>query len=155
MKPNNTLDLFTTRIPVYRVELVHERSITTDVVTSPAEVAPLACEYLKRADREHFVVVMLATNLRIIGFHTVHIGSISASVVRVADVFKAPILANAASVIVLHNHPSGNPEPSREDIRISNKLVEAGKLLECPVLDSLIVTHEGKYTSLAERGLLS
>ena len=108
-----TLDLFTSRIPVYRVELVCERLMDGPVVTTPAEVAPVACDFLKRADREHFVVMMLATNARIIGIHTAHIGSLSASVVRIADVMKAAILANAASIVVFHNHPSGAPRSAQ------------------------------------------
>lgn len=154
MKANNTLDLFRTQIPVFRVELVCERTFDGPIVTTPAEVAPVACEYLKRADREHFIVIMLATNARIIGINTAHIGSLAASIVNTREVFKPAILANAASIIVAHNHPSGNLEPSREDVRVSKRLVEAGKLLEIPVLDSLIVTQSGQYTSLAERGLL-
>lgn len=154
MTMNNTLDLFTSRISVYRVELVCERMMDGPIVTTPGDVAPIACDYLKRADREHFVVLILATNGRVTGIHTAHIGSLSASIVRVADVFKVAILANAASIVVFHNHPSGNLEPSQEDIRITKRLIEAGKLLEVPVLDHLIVGHNGRYTSLAERGLL-
>lgn len=155
MNTSKTLDLFTDQIPVFRVELVRERTFNGPIVTTPSDVARVACEYLKRADREHFIVIMLATNARVIGINTAHVGSLSASIVNAREVFKPAILANAASIIVAHNHPSGNLEPSREDIRVSKRLVEAGKLLEIPVLDSLIVTSDGRYTSLAERGLLS
>lgn len=68
--------------------------------------------------------------------------------------FKAAVLANAAALIVVHNHPSGNPEPSREDIRITRQLVEAGRVMGIPIHDHLIIV-DGGYTSLAERGLLS
>lgn len=140
-------------VPVFRVELVRERELVAPTVRSPHDVGPLLCEYLARADREHFVLVMLATSGRIIGLHTVHIGTLNASLVHVPDVFKAAILANAAAVIVAHNHPSGNLEPSAADVQITRQLVEAGKLLAIPVHDHLIIGH-GSYVSLCERGLL-
>jgi DNA repair protein RadC len=105
--------------------------------------------FAERSDRE----VFLATNNTLIGVHIAHVGSLAASVVGVPEVFKTAILANAAAIIVAHNHPSGNYETSCEDIRISRQLKEAGKLLGIAVHDSLIVTHLG-YTSLAERGVL-
>src|SRR5690606_34113621 len=141
--------------PIYQVKLVRERLVKTPTVCSPAEVAPIACDYLKEADREHFIVILLSTNNQIVGINTVHIGSLQACIVAVREVFKPAILANAAPVIVAHNHASGNVEPSREDIAISKRLVEAGRLLEVEVVDSLIVGHDGKYTSLAERGLIA
>ena len=139
-------------IPVYAIQLVAERVMDGPVVKSPSAVAELLVEYLARADREHFVVVLLATNHRVLGIHTCHIGTLSASLVRIADVFKPAILANAASIIVGHNHPSGNVEPSREDIALTRRLVEAGQLFDMPVRDSIIVSTSGDYTSLAERG---
>ena len=147
-------ELVSNQVPVFRVELVCERVWNGPVVASPEQVARVACEYLKRADREHFIVLLLATNCRLIGVNTAHVGSLAASVVRVADVFKAAILANAASVVFAHNHPSNNLEPSQEDLRVTRRLVEAGRLLDVPVLDHLITGHDGRYTSLAERGLL-
>lgn len=142
-------------VPVFRVELVQERAFEAPVVTGPADVAPLACEYLRGADREHFVVVLLATNGRVIGLHTAHIGSLTASVASAREVFKVALLANAAAIVIVHNHPSGNTEPSREDVRVSRRLARAGELMEVVVHDSIIVGLGGQYTSLAERGLLS
>jgi DNA repair protein RadC len=75
--------------------------------------------------------------------------------VSARDVFKAAILANAAALICAHNHPSGATEPSRQDIRITKQLMEAGKLLDIPVHDHLIIGFDGAYTSLAERGLMT
>jgi len=149
MTMSNTTD----SVPVYAVQLVRERLFDGPVVRQPSDVARLICDYLDRVDREHFVVVLLATNHQVIGIHTCHIGTISASLVRVADVFKVAILGNAACIIVAHNHPSGNTEPSREDINITRRLVEAGALFDIPVRDSIIVATGGDYTSLAERGL--
>jgi DNA repair protein RadC len=144
-----------TGVPVFRVELVQERTFDAPVVTGPADVAPLVCQYLRGADREHFVVVLLATNGKVIGIHTAHIGSLTASIASTREVFKVALLANAAAIVVAHCHPSGNLEPSREDVRVSRRLVAAGELMEVAVHDSLIVGLEGTYTSLAERGLLS
>lgn len=140
-------------VPVYAIRLVSERMMDGPIITTPTGVAKLACEYLANLDREHFIVILLATNGKVIGIHTCHIGSLSASLVRPADVFKVAILGNAASIIVAHNHPSGNLEPSREDIQITQQLVDAGKLMQLPVRDSLIVTSDGDFTSLAERGV--
>lgn len=139
---------------VYRVELVRERERTHYTVSRPDEVAVLVSDYLARVDREHFVVVLLATNNEFIGLHTAHIGSLSASVVGVADTFKVAILANAAAIIVAHNHPSGNLEPSQADIKISRRLHKAGEILGIPLHDSLVVGHDGEFVSLAERKLL-
>ena len=141
--------------PVFSVRLVRERSLDTPIVTTPEDVAQVFSEYLADCDREHFVVAFLSTRNQLIGLHTCHIGALAASIVSVRDVFKAAILANAASIIVAHNHPSGNLDPSAEDLRISLKLAEAGKLMEVPVLDSLVIGFDGRFTSLAERGLIS
>lgn len=141
-------------VPVFRVELVQERSFEAPVVTGPADVAPLVCQFLRGADREHFVVVLLATSGKVIGLHTAHIGSLTASIASARDIFKVALLANAAAIVVAHCHPSGNVEPSREDVRVSRRLVAAGELMEVVVHDSIIVGLEGAYTSLAERGLL-
>lgn len=141
-------------VPVFRVELVQDRTFDGPVVTSPQDVARLACRFLERADREHFLVILLATSGRVIGINTAHVGSLSASIVCAREVFKPAILANAAAIVVAHNHPSGSLEPSREDVQTSKQLVAAGQLLSIHVHDSLIVTRGGRYTSLAERGLL-
>jgi len=82
----------------------------------------------------------------------VSIGSLDASIVHPREVYKVAILANSSSIIVCHNHPSGDPTPSREDINVTKMLKEAGELLGIPVLDHIIVGSEGAYYSLKERG---
>lgn len=141
--------------PVFRLELVKERTLSAPVITSPADVAALLAGYLGRCDREHFVVVMLSAANQVIGISTVSVGSLTATIVNARETFKAAILANARSIVVAHNHPSGNLEPSREDVAVSKGLADAGKLLDIPILDSLIIGHDGRYTSLVERGLLN
>jgi DNA repair protein RadC len=140
-------------LPLYRVELVRERDVDMPAICGPDDAAAVAGRFLERADREVFLVLLLATDNSLIGIHAAHTGTISACVVGAREVFKCAILANAAAIIVAHNHPSGNLEPSREDIRITRQLAEAGRLMGVPVHDSLIISHRG-HTSLAERGLI-
>ncbi len=122
-------------------------------VCSPADVAAVYGPRLRDLRREVFVVVHLNTANVILGDHTVSEGGLAASIVEPRAVFQRAILENAASIVCLHNHPSGNPEPSREDVQITKQLVEAGKLMGVPVHDHLIIAGRG-YTSLAERGLM-
>ena len=99
------------------------------------------------------MIVLLDTSDTVVGLAQISVGGLAASIVEPRQVFKTAILANAAAIICLHNHPSGNPEPSHEDIRITQQLVEAGKLLGIPIHDHIIIA-EKTYTSLAERGLM-
>jgi DNA repair protein RadC len=122
-------------------------------VTCPADVAAVYGPRLRDLKREVFVVVYLNTANVITGDHTVSEGGLAASIVEPRAVFQRAILENAAAVICLHNHPSGNPEPSREDVAVTRQLVEAGRLMGIPVHDHLIIAGAG-YTSLAERGLM-
>jgi DNA repair protein RadC len=122
-------------------------------VCSPEDVAAVYGPLMRDLKREIFKVVLLNTANVIVGDHTVSEGGLAASIVEPRAVFQRAVLENAAAIICLHNHPSGNPEPSREDIRITKQLVEAGKLMGIPVHDHLIIAG-GTYTSLAERGLL-
>ena len=122
-------------------------------VASPEDVAAVYGPLMRDLKKEIFKVVLLNTANVIIGDYTVSEGGLAASIVEPRAVFQQAILENAAALICLHNHPSGNPEPSREDIRITRQLVEAGKLMGVPVHDHLIIAGAG-YTSLAERGLM-
>jgi len=102
---------------------------------------------------ERFVVFILNSKNTVQGVEVVSEGTLNASLVHPREVFRSAVLGLGASIIVAHNHPSGNPEPSREDIQITKQLVEAGKILDIPLHDHIIFTEEG-YTSFAERGLL-
>ncbi|MEM0960917.1 MAG: JAB domain-containing protein [Bacteroidota bacterium] len=148
-------------VPLYTTRLVRERTFTfptRDQVRSPSAAAVVLGEYFSDRDREEFVVAFLDTASTLTGLHVASVGGLAASIVEPRQVFKAAVLANAAAVLLAHNHPSGNPEPSREDVAITRQLVEAGKVMGIPVHDHLILTdHDGgkpTYTSLAERGLL-
>ena len=97
---------------------------------------------------------MLDTKNHIIAAHEVTRGSLNASIVHPREVFKAAVMANASSIICFHNHPSGNPNPSREDLAVTDRLVKAGKILDIPVLDHIIIGDPGEYISLKDRGMM-
>ena len=143
-------------IPIYRVTLVREGKMPTyeSRIRSSANAHTVLQEYLDGVDREHFVVMLLDQKNQVIGLHTVSIGSLTASIVAPREVFKVAILANCASILLAHNHPSGDCQPSKEDRAITARLVEAGKLLGISVLDHLIISGTGKYLSFADEGLL-
>jgi DNA repair protein RadC len=123
-------------------------------VSSPADVATVYGPLLRDLPREVFMTVHLNTANFVIGDYTISEGGLSASIVEPRAVFRQAILENAASIICIHNHPSGNPEPSREDIAVTRQLVEAGRVIGIPVHDHLIIAGT-EYTSLAERGVMS
>jgi len=103
--------------------------------------------------QEVFGILILNTKNKIVAVHEISRGALNSSVVHPREVFKPAVLHNAAAIICFHNHPSGDPEPSREDIEITKRLVEAGKILGIEVLDHIIVSDEG-YTSLKGRGVM-
>jgi DNA repair protein RadC len=144
------------RIPVYRVTLVREGKMPTyeSRIRSSATAHTVLQEYLDGVDREHFVVMLLDQKNQAIGLHTVSIGSLTASIVAPREVFKVAILANCANILLAHNHPSGDPQPSKEDRAITQRLKEAGALLGINVLDHLVIGAEGRYFSFADENLL-
>jgi DNA repair protein RadC len=123
------------------------------VVKSPDDVAALLLPRFRFETREHFLAVLLSTKNHVIKTPVISIGSLNASIVHPRELFREAINARAASVILAHNHPSGDPTPSPEDISLTRKLKEAGQLLDIPVLDHLIL-GDGKYVSLKEKGIL-
>jgi len=122
-------------------------------ITSPRDFFDLFLPVFKEEPVEIFIVAWLSTANRIIGFEKVSVGNLNSSIVDPRSVFRSSIVANSASIIVAHNHPSGNPEPSEEDISITKKLVESGKILGVHVFDHLIFV-EDTYTSFVERRLI-
>ena len=141
-----------TRVPAYKVQLVRETSVTMpERLTSPDKVAKACVDYLGNYDREHFIVILLNTKARIIGVNTVSIGSLNASIVHPREVFKPAVILGAASVILVHNHPSGDPSPSQEDLEVTKRLADAGRILGITVLDHLII-GDNCYFSFKERG---
>jgi DNA repair protein RadC len=121
-------------------------------INSPADAAALVQLEMQALEKEHLKVILLDTRNHVIEIREVYRGSLNASVVRVSEVFTPAVRRNAASILVVHNHPSGNPSPSPEDVAITKRLVEAGKLMEIEVLDHIII-GQGRYVSMKERGL--
>ena len=121
-------------------------------INSPADAASLVQYEMQALEKEHLRVIILDTRNHVIEIHGAFQGSVNTSVVRVAEVFTQAVRRNATSIIVVHNHPSGDPSPSPEDIAITKRIVEAGKLMEIEVLDHLII-GQGRYVSMKERGL--
>jgi len=111
-------------------------------------------EFLADTDREHFVILMLDQKNQVIGINTVSIGSLTASVVHPREVYKPAILSNCAALTLGHNHPSSDPQPSKEDRAITQRLKEAGALLGINVLDHLVIGTDGRYFSFADENLL-
>ena len=127
-----------------RVYLVREKTDGEIIrINNEEDAYELVKKELVSSDREIILSIMLTVKNELIGVETVSIGSVTASTTTPRDVFKSAILANAVSIILCHNHPSGDLTPSGEDIRITKQLIEAGELLGINVLDHLIVSHKG------------
>jgi len=122
-------------------------------ITSPEDVANLFIPILRDELKEKFIVVCLNSANKIIKQETISTGSLNSSIVHPREVFKVAIESSSASIILIHNHPSGNPEPSNEDIAITKKIVEAGKIIDIQVFDHLIIAGGG-FTSFVERRLI-
>jgi DNA repair protein RadC len=122
-------------------------------IRGPDDVLALLGRKLRKEAREHFLVLLLNARHEVLGRETVSVGSLNASIVHPREVFKPAILCSAASLVLVHNHPSGDPEPSEEDLAITKRLVEAGELLGIGVLDHVIVGSRG-IVSFRSRQLL-
>ncbi|HBA53939.1 RadC family protein [Syntrophorhabdus aromaticivorans] len=121
-------------------------------IRDPADVVKMVRAGLRDKAKEHFKLVLLNTRNRVIGISTISIGTLNASLVHPREVFKEAVVRSAASVILVHNHPSNDLEPSEEDIRITRRMVEAGKIMGIEVLDHIIITRY-QFVSLKAQGL--
>ena len=121
-------------------------------ITCPADAANLLMLQMSSLEQENLRVLLLDTKNRVLSSPTVYIGNVNSSIIRVSEVFREAVRENATSVIVAHNHPSGDPSPSPEDVQVTRSMVQAGSLLGIEVLDHLVIGHQ-KYVSLKERGL--
>ena len=147
------------RVNIMSVQMVKEKTLQYGVgpkqsISSPDEAAQLVQAYLGNPDRENLVVVCVNSKNMPIAINTVSIGSLNSSVVHPREVFKIAILANAAGIIVAHNHPSGDTTPSKEDRSITETLNQAGQILGIAVLDHVIVGNDENdaYYSFKEHG---
>ncbi|RKL64899.1 DNA repair protein RadC [Salipaludibacillus neizhouensis] len=124
------------------------------IVRSPEDAATIASTFISDEDREVFFVMCMNTKNRIIAVHRCHVGALNASVVHPRETFKSAILNNAASIIVSHQHPSQDVQPSMEDINVTKRLADCGKMLGIEVLDHVIVNAAAEYYSMKEKGHL-
>lgn len=122
-------------------------------ITSPEDVADIFIPILRDEVKEKFIVVCLNSANRIIKYEEISTGNLNSSLVHPREVFKVAIDNLAANIILVHNHPSGNPEPSREDIQVTKKLVEAGNIFEIKIFDHIIVAGNN-FTSFVEKRII-
>ncbi|MBU7008738.1 DNA repair protein RadC [Peptococcaceae bacterium DYL19] len=133
--------------------LAFEVSDPRKAIKSPRDVFDLLKERMRYLDREHFTAVFLNTKHHVITIETVSVGNLNSSLVHPRELFKNSIKRSAAALVLAHNHPSGDPSPSAEDVEITRRLVEAGKLIGIEVLDHIIIGENG-FTSLKEQGII-
>ena len=143
-------------IPRFDVRLVRDGRVATlepTIIRHPSDALPILDSELSELAYEKFVALALSTKNHVIAVLPVSSGSLNASVVHPREVFQRAILANCASLILAHNHPSGDPSPSPEDIALTRKLIDAGRFLDIPVIDHIVLGY-GRYVSFKECGLL-
>lgn len=148
------------QVPAKRVNIVSLRMVKESsllykdrCVRSPEDGYKLLKEFLGDVDREYFIVVCLDTKNQPTAINICHIGSLNASLVHPREVMKPAILSNAASILVGHNHPSGLPDPSQEDIQVTRRLKEAGNMIGIELLDH-IVMGDDSFVSLKDKGYI-
>lgn len=124
------------------------------VIRSPQDAADLMMPRLRYENKEHFIALLLSTKNHVLAIPTISLGSLNASVVHPRELFRAAINHSAAAVILVHNHPSGDPSPSQEDIALTKRLIEAGRILDISVLDHVII-GDGRYISFKEKGIIA
>lgn len=134
-----------------RLFSINEKDL--DAIRCPDDVVHLLMGEMRYLDKEHLKVVLLNVKNQVLSVEDVSIGSLNSSIVHPREVFKTAIRRSSGSVILVHNHPSGDPTPSREDINVTKRIVESGALLGIPVLDHIII-GDGKYISLKEKNLI-
>lgn len=122
-------------------------------INEPSTIANLYMDEMRYLQKEHFRIVLLNTKNQIIVTEEISVGTLNASIVHPRDVFKAAIKRNSNSMILIHNHPSGDPTPSNEDINITNRLIDAGNIIGIKVLDHIII-GDNRYISFKEKNLI-
>ncbi len=154
------------RVTKYKTKLVDGRKAVLEkdysvnypeldnIMSSPEQVAKLAKGYLRMHEEteEYMYMLCLNSKLKLNGLFEISHGNVNSSIVGTREVFQKALLGNAVSIILIHNHPSGDCTPSREDIRVTERLVEAGKIIGIDVLDHIIIGKD--YCSLKEKGYL-
>lgn len=144
------------RVDIVSIKLIKESSIQYigRKVSSPSDAANLVNDFLYDIDREVLVVVSLDTKNQPTNLSVCSMGSLNSSIVHPREVFKTAVLSNAASILIAHNHPSSDPTPSQEDINITKRLYESGKILGIDLIDHIIIGDKTKFVSLKEKGII-
>jgi DNA repair protein RadC len=132
-----------------RLLVSHEDKVQ---IRSPADAANLVMGEMSLLEQEHLRTILLDTKNHVMGIPTIYVGSVNTTMIRVSELFREAIRRNCPAIIMLHNHPSGDPTPSPEDVMVTKQAVEAGKLLDIELLDSLVI-GANRYVSMKERGL--
>jgi DNA repair protein RadC len=145
-------------IQVVKIQMIKESRMKYEFASSQI-ISPNVCvgifeKFIGLADREHSVMMCLDTKNKVISLITLSIGTLNVGLVHPREVFKSAILSNAASIILGHNHPSGDPEPSPEDIQMTERIAEAGRILGIELLDHIIIGDEGRFVSMKEKGFM-
>lgn len=133
--------------------LVAETQDARPVIKSPQAAAALVMEEMRYLDREHFRILLLSTKNHVIALETGFVGSLNSSLVHPRELFRTCVRRSAAAIILIHNHPSGDPTPSEEDIQLTRRLCQCGSLLGIDVLDHIII-GDGVYFSMKEKGII-
>jgi len=143
-------------IQIVSIKMVKEKNLEygDTQISSPKDCANIFKKFIGDYDREALVVLTLDTKNKINSITVASLGSVNSSIVHPREIFKTAILSNASSIIISHNHPSGNCSPSKEDISITSRLKECGRILGIELLDHIIVGEDNNYISLKEKGLL-
>jgi len=144
-------------IPLYTIRLVRDGNVKSHNVTiaSPADTHRVIAGMLADVDREQMLVILLDTKNKMIGVQVAFVGTINAINISMRELFKPAIVSSAASIIIAHNHPSGDPTPSPEDVAVTRDIVAAGKLLDIIVLDHIIIgvgQYGERFYSMNENG---
>ena len=131
----------------------HSNTEKSAKISSPADVSDLLMAELRYKKQEHFKAVILDTKNQVISIETITIGTLNASLVHPREVFNRAIKKSAYGIVLVHNHPSGHPEPSKEDLLLTERLVESGKIIGIGILDHVVI-GDGRFYSFKEQGLL-
>jgi len=151
LSKNQAITLYGSMLMIKRY-MVEERTKGV-IIRSPEDAADYVMQDMRNLNQEHLVALFLNTKNEIIDRKTIFIGSLNASIVHPRELYREAIKRSSASLIVCHNHPSGSPDPSQEDIHVTRRLAESGKIVGIELLDHLVIGDQ-KFVSLKEKGYL-
>lgn len=144
------------RVDIVSIQMFKEGSILYKdrKISSPENVVTITQDFIGNIDREKFIVIYLNTKNIPNAIHTVSVGNLNSAIIHPREVMKGAILSNSNAMILVHNHPSGDPTPSNEDILVTERLKQAGELLGIKVIDHVIIGEYGKFYSFKEQSLI-